>query len=1366
LLDAGVEVWLEGERVRFRAPQGRMSQPWLERLQQHREAVRAALRAKGEASRTTFPLSWNQFGIWFASQSTPLVSAYHVAFAARVTSPIDLAALTHAAQALVDRHPSLRTAYTCPDGQPQQVVWGYRPAHVVVHDCSSLSDTALSRAVREAHERPFELEHPAPMRMDLFTRAQDDHVLLIGWHHIAIDGWSVWMLCDELFTLYEAMVTKQPSTLPRVVSSYPEFVRWQHDFVQSAAGEQLWRYWRDKLADVQPLTLPLDRAPGTTDVRAGSCSWHLPADDFTRLKALASGERTSVFVVLLAMLKVLLFRYTGQPDVVVGTPTFGRSRPEFEDLAGVLINAVPVRTDLAGSPSFRETVARVRDSVLGALEHADYPFPLLVQRLGLRSQSGRSPLLDVMVAYHTPQRARNITSAMIAGGAYQTPGGTLRLEGFPFDQQEGLADLSMAVIEAGEELHGTFTYRADVLDQSTVSRIGRHLTGLLRSVALRPDQSIDRVELLSEDEQRTLASDWNGAGTISAASPTIHSAFERQAALSPDVIAVVDGSSQLTYAQLDKRATTIAHHLVRRGAGPGARIGIATERSVNTVAALLGVLKAGAAYVPLDPRYPSDRLAHMVRDSEACFVITERSLPGATGGESPQSIVFLEDCMAASHVADVPLPSPDPDSAAYVIYTSGSTGRPKGVVVPHRAVAALLAAIHDRFGTSAADKWVALTTLSFDPSVMEIFGPLSCGARVLVVSAADMHDGTRLAELIDEWQPTVLRATPTAWRMLLDAGWRGSPALTILSGGEPLTKELAAALCARGKRLFNVYGPTETTIWATAAEVVDPTATVTIGRPFPHVRTYVLDPHRQLVPVGVPGELYIGGAAVALGYHNQTALTAERFLTDPFSSEPDARMYRTGDRVRWRPNGELEYLGRLDDQLKVRGHRVEPGEIEAALERHPSVRRAVVVSDPAAPLEQLLAFVECITEVGAGDLRRFLRDTLPEFMVPSHFQIVPELPVTPNGKVDRLRLPSVEIDRVRVIEPARTTIEAELVSVWEELLEVRPIGVHDNFFDLGGHSLLATRMCGRLSTIAGRRVHVAEFFQAPTIAEQAVRFTGPARDTGFLVPLRSHASGVPFFCLPGAADNPFIFADIARHLSSERPVFSFRYSDNLGSPLPPLREAITLVARRFIDDMRTVHPHGPYLLGGYCGGAVVAFEMANQLLDAGHQVAALIVFDAFLPGGFRKADARARIAHHVEYFRAISWPERLTFVARQTGNRLMRLGRRVSPRLGKAAATLATNDDYTPRRVYPGQLTLFRATVQEPGLVFDNEMGWGGLADRVIVHDIEGDHLDVYKEPNVSQWIETLRTVLASSEAPYASTSSSPERINALGRSA
>jgi amino acid adenylation domain-containing protein len=1347
LAERGIEIWVEGDRLRFRAPEGALSAELRLQLRNRRDELLTALRHRGAAERQSSPLSWTQLGLWLVHQAAPESAAYHVAFSARITSAVNVDALRAALQALLDRHSILRTTYGSTDDQPCQIVVGYQDVDFELVDIPGMTDDDLLKLVRTAYERPFDLSRDSMMRARLFTRSTEDHVLLLVWPHIAVDGWSTWILLDELRVLYEAHASGGPATLPRPASEYRDFARWQADLLEGPEGNRLLSYWQERLAGVQPLSLPVDRMPVSSSPTSGrTLTWQVGVDPLERLKALAASERASLFVVLLAIFKALLYRYTGQVDLLVGTPTFGRSRPEFHGLVGDLVNTVPLRTDMSGAITFRELLSRVRETALGALAHADYPFALLVRRLGVRREPGHSPFFNVLFNFQTPQRSNDLLELFLPSeppSTVTTAG--LRFEPYLMPQQEGQFDLSLEVIELDGKLRGNFKYRSDLFDATTIERMTGHWSQLIDAVLADPDAQIASLPLLTDGERRQLVEEWNDTALPVVGPLTLHGQFEAYAATTPDALAVVDARASLTYGELNQLATNVASHLRQRGAGPGARVGIAIDRSVKMVAALLGILKTGAAYVPLDPSYPRERLAYMVEDSGAALVLTEQTDVDGTASSFP-GVLSLDECLHPGADSDADIAAA-PDGEAYVIYTSGSTGQPKGVVISHRAAASMLHAFRGRFGMTSGDRWIAVTTLSFDISVLELFGPLSCGASVFVASTDDARDGIGLMGLVDAWQPTFMQATPTTWRMVLESGWAGSSNLTLLVGGEALPPDLAARLRLRCARLFNVYGPTETTIWATAAEIHDASSPITIGRPLANVRVYVLDRSGEPVPVGLPGELYIGGAGVAVGYHGREALTAERFVPDRFSAAKGARMYRTGDLVRWRPDGDLEFLGRLDHQVKVRGHRIELGEIENALARHPAVGQAVVTAQVTSAGDRLLvAYVVAAGEIEGGDLRRFLRDRLPDYMIPSFFQKLDHAPMTLNGKIDRSRLPAVELNETRTIVEPRTDLETSLVRLWEEELDVRPIGVTDNFFDLGGHSLMATRLCARLSERIGRRLHVATFFQAPTIAELAARLSEPSAESdGLLVPLRTGGTGTPYFCVPGVGDNPFIFADLARHLAADRPVYSFRFPDSARAMRSEPRVLVASIARCLVARMRSIQPSGPYLLGGYCFGGLVAFEMAQQLHDEGDTVAALTIFEMFLPGAFRMPTARDRVAYHLRFLRSVGWRDRIGFVKRHGRQRLARFGRQLSPRLGDAVAQLTPQSvgDFTPDRAYAGRLTLFRGSAQPDGLTFDHDMGWAGLASRgVVVHEMDGHHTDAYKEPSISKWISVLRNTL------------------------
>ncbi|HEX5724995.1 MAG TPA: amino acid adenylation domain-containing protein, partial [Longimicrobiaceae bacterium] len=798
-----------------------------------------------------------------------------------------------------------------------------------------------------------------------------------------------------------------------------------------------------------------------------------------RLQALGRSEGTTLFMTLLGAFQVLLGKYAGGEDVVVGSPIAGRTRGEVEELIGFFANTLVLRTDLSGNPSFRETLRRVREATLGAYEHQEVPFEKLVAELQPERSLSHSPLFQVMF---TLQNA--------GGGGGALPG--LNVSGVGAELGTAQFDLSLTLAATPQGLRGALNYNTDLFERGTVDRMLGHLERVLEQVAADADVRLSQLELLGEAERALVLEAWNRTEGEYPAEACIHQVFERQAARTPDAVAIVFEDASLTYAELNARANRLAHHLRGRGVGPEVRVGICLERSLEMVISLLAVLKAGGAYVPLDPGLPAERLAYMLDDSGVPLVLVQAALRGtvpAHEGVEVLAVDALSERLAAEP-AENPAGGAGPDSLAYVIYTSGSTGRPKGVMNAHRGVVNLLWSMRGTVAMAPGDRLLAITTLAFDISVLELFLPLLSGARVEILDRSAASDPALLREAVAAGAGTVLQATPATWRLLLDAGWEGAESLRALSGGEALPAELAARLRERVGALWNVYGPTETTIWSTAQQLgAGPDVGrghVSIGAPVANTRVYVLDRFLSPVPAGVPGELYIGGAGVARGYLGRPGLSAEKFVPDPFAAEPGARLYRTGDLARWRPDGTLEFLGRNDHQVKVRGFRIELGEIEAVLRGHGSVADCVVMARAEAGEQRLVAYV--VGGVEAAELRAHLRESLPEYMVPSAFVFLDALPLTPNGKLDRKALPAPELAPAedRYVAP-RTPVEEVLAGIWAEVLRLERVGANDNFFELGGHSLLATRVVSRVRELFGVELPLRALFEGPTVAELAGR---------------------------------------------------------------------------------------------------------------------------------------------------------------------------------------------------------------------------------------------------------------------------------------
>ncbi|GIH27687.1 hypothetical protein Aph01nite_59970 [Acrocarpospora phusangensis] len=988
------------------------------------------------------PLSAAQERVWFLQQVDPQDASYHLSQATRLTGPVDAARLARAFTGVVARHEALRARFPAGDGGPVQVIdppWEFELARVAAEGAEGPLLTALI-------ERPFDLAAGRLVRAWLIECGPDEHVLCVVTHHIVCDGRSIGIIADELTALYgEAPLDPLPVR-------YSDVVKTEEESPESLA------YWTGELAGAAPLELATDRPRPAVAATASAHLLHpLPGEATTAFAALAARERCTLFMALMAVYQVLLSARSGQTDFCVGFPTAGRDRMELERLVGYFSNTVVSRADLSGDPAFTEVLRRTRTRLLAGYRHQKVPFERLLPALDIERDLSRTPLFQTMFGMH-----------------HQTGGPGLVLEGVRCERADAgfdhmPYDLKADIFGLSGVWQLLLVYDTGLFDEETIRGYAHEFETLMTRLAADPGLRLSELTAPAGAERERLIHAWNR--TAPPVRDLVPDRFRRQVAERPDAIAVSAGDTRLSYAELDRRADDLAARLPVR---PGELVAVCLPRTAESLVALLAVQRTGAAYVPIDPAYPAARLSFVLDDCAASLVLatseTVRALP-----DHPVPTVLADDPPPAREgFARAPVRGSD---TAYVLYTSGSTGKPKGVPVPHAALANLLASMEALLGASPEHVWLGLTSLSFDISALELYLPLVTGGRVEIAGAAAAADGFAQSRLIKEAAVTHVQATPSGWRMLLDSGYR-DPELTALVGGEALGAELARRLRASTGRLVNVYGPTETTIWSTSWEVPAKPAAVRIGGPIGGTQVYVLDERLNPVRTGVPGELLIGGAGVAHGYLGRPALTAGRFVPDPYG-EPGGRLYRTGDMVRWRREGELEFLGRTDNQVKVRGHRIELGEVEAACEAFPGVTQAVA----AVHEENLIAYV--VGEVSLGAVSRALAATLPAHLVPARFIRIATLPMTPNGKVDRAALPSPVAQRA-AFTPPRTDAEALVADIWTEVLGVPRVGVDDDFFRLGGQSLLAVRVAARLLAITGVELPILTMFTRRTVADLAV----------------------------------------------------------------------------------------------------------------------------------------------------------------------------------------------------------------------------------------------------------------------------------------
>jgi amino acid adenylation domain-containing protein len=1044
----------------------------------------------------SLPLSFSQERMWFIHQLQPDSSAYNMGALTRFAGHLDLAALEHSFAEIARRHEDLRTTFATVDGQPVQVIAAEQTWRVNLIDLQGLPETDREnealRLVRAEARQPFDLERGPLLRLTLYCLGQDVHLLFAAMHHIISDAWSMGILSRELMTLYNVSVAGQPVTLPALEIQYADFAAWQR---QRMTGETLANqiaYWRSKLAGVAVLDLPTDRPRPVIQSQHGALqSLDLPAPLLEGLHRLNQKKGLTLFMTTLAAFQVLVQRYTGQTDVAIGVPIANRHQLAIENLIGTFVNTLVLRTDLADDPTFNAVLERVRNTALEAFAHQDLSFAQLVAELQPERDTSHSPLFQIMFnVINVPIPVPNLTG--------------LDVTYIEVDRGGAQFDLSCTVINVPNLQRVNIAYNTDLFDADTITRFIQHYTLLLDGVVARPDLHISELPILTEAERRQLLWAWNDTATDYPSDKCVHHLFERQAGQTPDALAVISQSLQqrmeehITYHELNRRANQLAHYLSKLGVKPGTCVGISIERSVEMVVGLLGILKAGGAYVPLDPAFPRERLAFMLQDSQVPVLLTQASLLNELPAHSARAICLDADWETiAQENAENPEGGATPADLAYILYTSGSTGKPKGVQIPHRALTNFLLSMQIEPGLTGNDVLVSVTTLSFDIAGLELYLPLITGAHVVVVSHEVAADGALLLKALDRYHATVMQATPATWRIMIDSGWISTPDLKMLCGGEALPRDLANQILERGGTLWNMYGPTETTIWSSTYEVRHDDAPIHLGHPIANTQFYILDGRFQPVPIGVPGELYIGGDGVARGYLNRPDLTAERFLNNPFieaaaDNNSLERIYKTGDLARYRADGTIEFLGRADFQVKVRGFRIELGDIEAALLQHAQVRQAVVVArEDRSGDKRLVGYIipENDPAPTSSELRSFLKERLPDYMVPTVFVSLDKLPLTPNGKVDRRALPKPEAaaSEPRVYVPPRTPLEETVATIWAQVLKIEQVGAHDNFFELGGHSLLATQIVARLRDKLQIELPLSSIFEAPTVAELADR---------------------------------------------------------------------------------------------------------------------------------------------------------------------------------------------------------------------------------------------------------------------------------------
>ncbi|VEN73952.1 hypothetical protein EPICR_20423 [Candidatus Desulfarcum epimagneticum] len=1204
------------------------------------------------------PLSFSQTRLWFLDRLDPGLPLYNTPKAWRLKGLLNINALEKSIDHILARHESLRAVFTDVNGSPAARVLPSGPNFKL--EPMDLRDIPDEKRETKAHDilwneakKPFDLGRGPLFRTLLIKISDSEHILFFNIHHIVFDGWSAGILARELSAAYNAFSNGDIPRLDEPPVQYADFALWQRERLKGEIFQTQLSYWKKKLKDAPALLeLPADfpRSPAQTHEGALE-TFTLPGKLSRDLKNLSQREEATLFMTLLTAFNILLSRYTGQEDILVGSPIAGRKRKEVEGVMGFFVNTLVLRSDLSGDPTFLKLLAKTKETCLEAYENQDIPFEKLVEELSPERNLSHSPIFQTLFALQNAP-----------GGDLDLPG--LEVEPVLVDIGVSKFDLSLSLAEKENGISARFEFNADIFKRETIQRMAGHFTVLLKGVTASPNSPVSNLPILTQAERRRILTEWNDTQADYPKDKCVHQLFEEQALKTPDATAVVFEDEKLTYRELNERSNQLARYLISLGVGPEVLVGICMERSIEMITGLLGILKSGGAYAPFDPLFPRERIDTMIEESEVEIILTQTALEKSVQKDGVQTICvdkIKPDSTDGANHADLPT---GPENRVYVMFTSGSTGKPKGVQIRHKNVVNLLHSIKKTIVFSPKDILLSVTTMAFDISVLEFFLPLCSGGKLVITSRQDSIDGAKLQNLLSVHHVTVMQATPSTWKILEKSGWEGNLKLKALCGGEALPQNLSETLSKKTASLWNMYGPTETTIWSTIKHI-RPKDRVSIGRPVYNTSIYILDSQLQPVPIGIAGTLHIGGAGVSSGYLKRPGMTSKSFILNPFNDAPGSRLYKTGDRARWLADGNIEFLGRMDDQLKIRGFRVEPGEIETILARRSDIKEARVEAIDLAPDDRrLTAYLVCRKgkKPGITDLKNILKQRLPDYMIPAFFVFLDAMPLSPNGKIDRKALPEPDMSRPdgeKTFQAPRSPLEKTLAEVWSKVLKIEKIGIYDNFFELGGHSLLGVGLVAGIENATGRPLPLKALFKFSNVADMARAIESgeastenssawtrpksvgqglseeeyrkmltlvagiepPAAKPGFIVTRINDGDLNPplFWCEPGSSQPDFI-----KYMDRRQPIYGLysgigilyprtedqKTEDGWGKKIPVVAKKL---AQRYLDQILELNPKGAFALGGACVGGRVAAEIALGLIEMGKKVEALFLVEFFDP---------------------------------------------------------------------------------------------------------------------------------------------------------
>jgi amino acid adenylation domain-containing protein len=1319
----------------------------------------------------SLPLSFSQQRLWFIDQLYYGSSFYHVSSALHLTGLLNLQALQQSLNEVIRRHEAWRTIFVIGDEQPIQIVlppfnWELPIISIEHLSRKDWEEKVKKIAIKEA-QKPFNLAELPLFRATLLCLNEVEHILILTIHHIITDGWSMGVFAQELATLYAAFCVGKLSPIPEIPIQYADFSIWQRDRLQGELLNKQLNYWKQQLAGKLPiLELPTDYPRPTVATFKGAKQYFTLSRELTAaLNELSQQEGCTLFMTLLAAFNTLLYRYTAQEDILVGSSIANRNRAELEGLLGLFVNNLVLRNNLNGNPSFRELLNRVRDVTLNAYAHQDLPFEKLVEELQPERDLSRNPLFQVMfILQNAPTPVEDFSG--------------ISLQNLEIDHGTSEFDITVSISELEQELTGFWEYNTDVFAATTIQRFIDNFQILLENIIINPHQKISELPLLTTKEREQLLIDWNNTQADYPNNASLHKLFEQQVERSPDALALISQSEHVTYQQLNQKVNQLTHYLTNLGVTSETVVAICLERSVEMIVAILAILKAGGAYLPLDPNYPVERLQFMLADSQASLMISHTSLIHRWGEVSAMVALDTEWDNIQQESPENPRSTSEGNNLAYVIYTSGSTGTPKGVLGTHRGTVNGLHWLWKTHPFATGEICCQKTAISFVDSVWEIFAPLLQGIPTVIIPDAIAKDPQLFLATLANYQVSRLVLVPSLLRLFLD----NYPHLTQnlshlqlwIASGEALTIDVVKTFqqLLPNAKLINLYGSSEVSANVTYYDtslLSEKSSPVPIGKPIDNIQVYILDNYLQLVPIGVAGELYIGGDGLARSYLYRSELTQEKFINNPFLL--GTKLFKTGDLVRYQNNGQLEYLGRHDDQIKIRGLRVELGEIATAIAQYPSVHNAVVIPhDDVQGDKYLIAYVATQQKDIIPQLQAYLQQKLPNFMLPSAFALLDEIPLTPNGKVDKTALPTHELIRPKINKyyiAASTFTELALVKIWEQLLNTSPIGITDNFFELGGHSFLAVRLVAQIYELFGHNLSLSTLFENTTIEKLAKIVSQPASlgVNSPLVAIQSSGSYRPFFCVHAAGGDINNYLILSRKLGREQPFYALEQ--------PPNRQefyslSVEETAAYYLKEIRTLQAQGPYLLGGWCYGGIIAFEMAQQLKKENETVDLLVVIDAILPKTTIKPakDDDAKLV--IRLAEAIKNWFNIEFAVSYNELRDLPLDEQFHLLFSKANLKISDTEmaqhlqsyklfkahiqamrNYVPQ-TYPQEITLFKASEiithdfeSHEFHTDDSLLGWGKYSQKPInMIEIPGNHFSIFNEPYVQELASQLKQSL------------------------